>query len=272
MKRILLLAFMLIIYKANAQHQLVKIWETDTVWKVPESVLPDKTGKFLYVSNIDGGSAAKDGKGSIGKLGLDGTVIAVDWVSGLNAPKGMGIWKDKLYVADVDEVVMIDVKKGSIEKKIPIANATFLNDLAIGPNGEVYVSDTRAKKIFVLKNETPSLFIDSLQSPNGVMVKNGELYFLDAGSLYKYVPQQKPIKIAEGMEASTDGLEALGDDFIVSCWVGTVYYVFKDGHKEKLLDTRDQKSNTADIGFNATKKIVYVPTFAKNKIVAYQLK
>jgi hypothetical protein len=45
-----------------------------------------------------------------------------------------------------------------------------------------------------------------------------------------------------------------------------------DGTKQNLLDTREQKINTADIGYDAKNRIVYVPTFWKNKIVAYELK
>jgi hypothetical protein len=80
-------------------------------------------------------------------------------------------------------------------------------------------------------------------------------------------------KIADGMESSTDGLETInGQDFLVSCWVGAIYYVKEDGSKEKLLDTQAQKINSADIGFDPVKKIVYVPNFLQNRITAYQLK
>ena len=74
----------------HAQHQLIKKWETDPVLKVPESVLYSAEDKLLYNSNIDGQPNEKDGKGSIGKVGLDGKVIQVDWVTGLNAPKRIG--------------------------------------------------------------------------------------------------------------------------------------------------------------------------------------
>ena len=61
-------------------------------------------------------------------------------------------------------------------------------------------------------------------------------------------------------------------DFVVSAWVGVVYYVKKDGTKTQLLDTRAQKLNTADIGFDKTRQIIYVPTFFGNSVTAYQLK
>ena len=74
------------------------------------------------------------------------------------------------------------------------------------------------------------------------------------------------------MDGGTDGIENVeGKDFLVSCWGGTVWYVKEDGTKTLLLDTREQKINAADIGYDAKNKIVYVPTFWKNSVVAYQL-
>jgi len=75
------------------------------------------------------------------------------------------------------------------------------------------------------------------------------------------------------MDESTDGVEQTTDgDFIVSCWNGIVYYVKQNGIKETLFDTRPQKISSADIGYDAQKKIIYVPTFFGKSIVAYQLK
>ena len=62
-----------------------------------------------------------------------------------------------------------------------------------------------------------------------------------------------------------------GKDFIVSCWSGVVYYVNADGTSQQLLDTREQKINSADIGYDRKNRIVYVPTFFRNTVVAYQL-
>jgi hypothetical protein len=75
------------------------------------------------------------------------------------------------------------------------------------------------------------------------------------------------------MDASTDGLERVqGTDFLVTSWIGIIYYVKSDGSIQKLLDTTDQKKNSADIGYDPVHRIVYVPTFFKNSIAAYELK
>src|SRR5690348_14100726 len=131
-------SFILATLMANAQeHQLVKKWETDTLLKVPESALYDAADKLLYVSNIDGQPWEKDGKGSVGKVGLDGKIIQVDWVKGLEAPKGLGLYKNKLYVADVDKVAVIDTRKAAIVQTIPIEGAQGLNDITVDPKNGV---------------------------------------------------------------------------------------------------------------------------------------
>jgi len=265
-------SFTFLSLSVSAQHQLTKIWETDSTLKVPESVLFDAGNQVLYVANIDGAPDAKDGKGSIGKVGLDGKIIATDWVSGLNAPKGMALVKNTLWVADVDEVVAIDIKSGQITKRVKIEGAKFLNDVAADAKGSVYVSDSQTKQVHKIDNGKSTVYLANLQGPNGVLVYNKDIYVLDNGTMNKVGKGKSLEKLAEGLEGHTDGIENVeGNDFIVSGWEGVIYYVKADGSHEKLLDTRDQKINAADIGYDAKKKIVYVPTFFKNSVVAYQL-
>jgi sugar lactone lactonase YvrE len=256
------------------QHQLIKKWESDTLFKVPESVLFDAGNNVLYVANIDGTDPwGKDGKGSVGKLGIDGKIISVDWVSGLNAPKGMGLYKGKLYVADMGNLVVIDIATGTISKTIAVENAQGLNDVTLDKKGVIYVSDSKGKKVFRVKKGKAKLFLDSLKGPNGVLMRGRELYILDAGGAYKVEKDKSLTKLADGMEGGTDGIENVsGNDFIVSCWQGAIWYINADGTKEKLLDTREQKKNTADIGFDPKTKTIYVPTFWKNSVVAYEVK
>lgn len=265
------------LFVSAQKHQLVKLWETDSVFKVPESVLFDANNKVLYVSNIDtvNGSDpwSKDGKGSIGKLSAAGKVIKVDWVPGLNAPKGMGLYHGKLYVADLTGLVVIDVAAGKIDKIIPVQGAEGLNDVSVDKNGVVYVSDSKAKKIYRVKNGVSELYLDNLKGPNGVLAHGNDFYLLDAGGLYKANADKSLTMLADGMEVSTDGVENVtGGDFIVSTWIGVVYYISADGTKEILMDGRPNKMNSADIGFDAATKTVFVPTFWRNSVAAYQVK
>lgn len=278
---IFLVVAILIFYQVDSQHKLVKLWETDSVLKVPESVLYDQQNKVLYVSNIDGEPWGKDGKGFISKLSLDGKVITKEWVTGLNAPKGMGLYKNKLYVADLSEMVVIDIAKGVIVSRLKVTGATGLNDITIAPNSILSVSDSKNKMVYTFPVDffkKLSLVLDStdLKGPNGLLAYNNLLYVLDAGSLYTYKSDKKTgkqfVEIANGMETSTDGIENVnGNEFIVSSWSGVVYYINADGSKQVLLDGRAQKINSADIGYNHAERIVYIPTFWKNTVAAYKL-
>ena len=257
----------------NAQKATVqKLWATDTILKVPESVLADDKENCLWVSNIDGAANGKDGKGSISKLSKTGTPINLDWITGLNAPKGMAKYKQELYVADLTELVVIDIKKGVIKNKIKVEGSVFLNDVTVNKNGAVFVSDSRTGKVHRIENGIVSIEVENLQGPNGLLSIEDQLLILDRGSLLSVTPGGAISKIMDGMDPSTDGIERVApNQYIVSCWNGIVYFVAAGAQKITLFDTRSEKINSADIGYDAKNKIIYVPTFLKNSVVAYQL-
>jgi hypothetical protein len=180
-----------------------------------------------------------------------------------------------LYVADMTEVAVIDVKTATIESKMKVPGAERLNDISISKKGVVYVSDSKGRKVFSIKKGNASLLLDSmsLKGPNGVLAHKKDFYVLDAGSLYKLNADKTLTKIAEGMEGGTDGVEVINKtDFIVSTWAGVVYYVKADGSKQVLMDGRSNKMNSADIGFDAKSNTVFVPTFWRNSVAAYSVK
>ena len=257
----------------NAQKATVlKLWATDTILKIPESVLVDDKENCLWVSNIDGAANGKDGKGSISKLSKTGTPINLDWITGLNAPKGMAKYKQELYVADLTELVVIDIKKGVIKNKIKVEGSVFLNDVTVNKNGAVFVSDSRTGKLHRYENNMVTIEVENLQGPNGLLSIDDQLLILDRGSLLSLTPGGTISKIMDGMDPSTDGIEKVApNQYIVSCWNGIVYFVAAGTQKITLFDTRSEKINSADIGYDAKNKIIYVPTFLKNSVVAYQL-
>src|SRR4051794_4759480 len=152
---------------SDNKASLQKAWETDTVFTTVESTLYDPNGNVIYTSNIEGDASKKDGKGSIGKLKPDGTVINAKWSTGLNAPKGMALLNGKLYVADVDELTEINQNDGKISKHYPVKGAGFLNDVATD-GSKVYVSDTKTGNVYVLDKGNVSTVAEGRENANGL--------------------------------------------------------------------------------------------------------
>ncbi|HET9474082.1 MAG TPA: hypothetical protein VFO82_09320 [Steroidobacteraceae bacterium] len=277
-KTLVTLGALLLAAAAQAQdankHKLTRVWESEATLKTPESVYFDGARRVLYVTNIDGEPWKADGKGSVGKVGLDGKVIAAEWVTGLDCPKGMALSEDGkwLYVGDCGGLAVIDVAAGKIKNKIAVAGG-LLNDV-VNDKGTIYASDSNGKKVYEFKDGKASVLLDDkvLKGPNGLQVHKGSLYVLDNDSLNR-VEKDKSLKVlASGMPGGADGLENVsGDDFLVSVWSGAVWYVNADGSKELLFDGKAVDTKTADIGWDPKTRTVYVPTFFRNTVVAFKV-
>lgn len=267
---------MLLVANLSLAQSLELKWKSDTLLRVPESVLYDAGRSVLYVSNIDGKSDGKDGEGFISQLTLDGKIKSLKWVTGLNAPKGLGMVKDKLYVADLTTLVVIDIPSGKITNRIEIEGAQFLNDVTTDNKGVVYTSDSNTGKIYVIKNDKAELYFESadFKRINGLLALKDGLYVADFGngSNYKVGSDKKLTKLAETSQGA-DGVVLVGkNEYLVSSWHGEIYYVNAQGESKKVLDTKDQKISAADIEYDPKTKTVFVPTFFANSIMAYDLK
>lgn len=267
---LLILLFAIHTWAFAQQPSIEKIWETDTTIAVPESVLPHK-GK-LYISLIDGKGWDDDKKGGIGIMSEDGKVFNIEFVKGLSAPKGMAIYKNKLYVADIKQLVVIKLNNGKVLNRITFPDAEALNDVTVDSKGAVYVSDSRKGNIWAVKKHKPELFLSDIKNPNGIKVINDELYYAEAGLLMKADRQKKITKIGE-IPHAIDGIEPVGNnDFLLTSWPGYFYYLYADGTSVLLSDTHQEGINAADLGFDPKEQIIYMPTFNAKKIVAYKLK
>lgn len=257
-------------------YKLEQVWATEALLKTPESVIHDEARDVLYVSNVNENPWEKDGNGFISKVSTKGKIIELEWVTGFSGPKGMAIMDNKLYVADLDEVGIIDVEKGEIIEKIKIEGASGLNDITPDLEGGIFISDSNGGKIFQIKDGNVSTFHnDSPGRPNGLFVHNGSLLvaFSETGEFLSYNLNTKEKSIIATEIGHGDGITPTNeaDTYIVSDWSGEVFIISKKGQKQSLLNTKDQEKNTADTWFIKDKNLVLVPTFFDNRIVAYTL-
>ncbi|MGB8163509.1 MAG: hypothetical protein WCF14_00735, partial [Nitrososphaeraceae archaeon] len=143
-------------YQADAQQQVEhtkinKLWETTNDLKNPESVAYAPKQNVLFVSNLNGKPTEKDQNGFISKVSpSNGNISELNWVTGLNAPKGLAISNNnsKLYVSDITDLVEIDIDNGKIMKRFNAPGSAFHNDVVSDNQGNIYVSDTITNTIY----------------------------------------------------------------------------------------------------------------------------
>ncbi len=272
MKNLLFLIPLLgILIQSNAQ-KAVKIWETPATLDVPESVLFDDS--VIYVSNVGGNPTNKDTNGYISRLSPNGEILNQKWVVGLHAPKGMAVYRDLLYVSDIDRVAVIDRKTGKIVQFIDMPGTKFLNDVTSSSQGIVAVSDMMDNAIYLIRNNQAELFIKSeeLNRVNGLFWENETLYAGTANIIYRVDVDKKTLQKFIVGTGGIDGLERFASNkFIISDWTGKVQVVSSDAAAVEVLNVAAEKYNAADIDYCIKTKTLFIPTFFGNSVVAYRI-
>lgn len=269
----------------SAAAEPTRLWEA-TGFQQPESALPDTAAGIIYVSNVAGGPADRDGNGFISRLTLDGKVTDEKWVTGLDAPKGLALADGKLYVADLDHLVEIDVASGTIARRHKAEGARILNDVAADGEGRIYTTDWPGNAIWRLAGGTFEKWLESdqLNNPNGILVEGDKLVIAAWGTGMKAdFSVETPghlltVSLADKAVATLgsgtpvgnlDGLEPFdADTYLVSDWVaGKLFQISRSGEAKEVLSI---SQGTADIGFVPATRTVIVPLMVDGKVAAYK--
>ena len=266
--------------------------------KVPESVRYDAELDVFYVTNINGNPSKKDNNGFIARVKADSTGVMTMLVEGgkkgarLNAPKGMALRGDTLYVADIDMLRMFNKRTGEPigDGAVSFAaqNATFLNDVAAGPDG-IYVTDTGIRfdakgdithpgvnRVFKVVGRTVTEVAkgDSLMNPNGIAwdASSNRLVLAPFGgpNLQALAPgQSAPTNLASG-PGGYDGIEVLANgNLLVSSWTDSTVHVVHGG--THMMPLVRNVSAPADIGVDTKRNVVAVPRFNDGKVEYFRI-
>jgi hypothetical protein len=272
---------------------LTPIWDLKGEFAAPESAYYHAPSNSVFVSSINGQILDKDGNGYISRLSPDGKVISAKWVTGLNAPKGLRSVGNTLWVADIDEVVGMDIGGGTITSRVKVEGATFLNDLATGPDGTVYTSDSSGLRIYATKDGKSSVFVegaDVVEQPNGLLVDGPRLILgtigpapqpgaapgrgrgaAPSGHLYAFdlKTKQRTLVTSEAV-GGIDGIEPDGSGgLLVTDVIGQrLLHVAKSGQVRVLAKF---SAGGADFGYIGAKRIAIVPFLFNNSVAAYDL-
>ncbi|HUF35668.1 MAG TPA: hypothetical protein VMN37_06940 [Gemmatimonadales bacterium] len=259
----------------------------------PEAARWDPDLNLWFIANVNGGPGAKDNNGYISRLTPEGGIDSLKFIAGgrnrvtLNAPKGMAIVGDTLWVADIDAVRGFNRKTGAPVASIPVPGAMFLNDVAVGPDG-IYVTDTGilfgadgqmthpgpdAVYKIAGRTVTTAVTFDGEPGPNGITWDSGGRRFIIVpftnNAISAWAPGDSvPQKIGEG-PGMQDGVEDFGAGrFLVTSWADSSLSLLTDGRMTRLAGNLP---GGADLGYDPASGRVVVPQLTENKVQVFQI-
>lgn len=278
---------LLLINTAFADSERLELaWELEG-FKNPESAVYDPRLNIVYVSNVNGSPNEKDDNGFISIVSVNGNLLNEKWVTGLNAPKGLAVFEHTLYIADIDELVAINIDNGRIIKKHKVDDARFLNDVDVDSDGNVYVSDMVLNRIHKLSGNDFSIWIESekLENPNGLHFTEDDIIVGSWGKMTDGFATEIPghlkrislntkslSSIGEGTPVGNlDGVEGSDETgFYVTDWMnGALFHISSKGKAVKILDFNQ---GSADLELIEKKNLLIIPQMKENKLFAYKIK
>jgi sugar lactone lactonase YvrE len=273
--------------------------KTITGFQTPESVKWDSASGYWFVSNINGSPAAKDGNGFISRVTKDGTIDSLHFIASgrngvtLNGPKGIAIIGDTLFVADIDVIRAFNKSTGAPIHSWDVSKqgAKFLNDAAVTPDGDVYVTDTQiafgangsvshtgTDRIFMISRDRKSAGIaiqsDSLGRPNGLTWDGRNNRFIvvafGANAIHGWAPGSKDVTTIATGPGQFDGVEVARDGrVLVSSWTDSSVSAINGSTMSHIVTGVEAP---ADIGLDPARGVLAVPLFNKGAVELWQLK
>jgi hypothetical protein len=260
-------------------------------FSTPESVIHDSVADVYFVSNISGNPSAKDNNGFISRLRPDGTIDSLRFVSGgrngvsLHAPKGMAITGDTLWVTDIDVVCGFNRVTGAAVATVTVGSrARFLNDLAVGPDGSIYATETGIRispegaleptgldAVFRIQGRRVTVAVrdSGLSAPNGITWSGGRLLIASArdSALHAWTDGGTLERIGS-TAGGADGLDVLADGRIIgSSWADSTVSVVGDSVYRLISGL----VSPADFGLDRRRGHLVVPLFQADRVEIWRL-
>ncbi len=250
-------------------------------FSTPESALYDQEGDLYLVSNINGTAGAVDDNGFISRVSPEGVILEAKWIDGadaavvLNAPKGMGIFQDTLFIADITAVRKFHRITGAHVGDIEIDGAVFLNDITVDAEGRTYVSDSSGGIVYRIEtDDTYRAFTkgNPLPSPNGLAARGDDLWIATDTEILRLDKNAEVVSTTAVPTGFLDGLVVLADGrLIVSSWDGECVYI-STTPDSAFVQLFSNLSGAADIGFDTFRSRVLIPMLTEDTLQIRLLK
>ncbi len=276
--------FIILIFNCSKSYSFQIKWVIDGL-NEPESAVYDKNTNAIYVSSINGDPLQLDKNGYISKISVNGQILEKKWISGLDAPKGLAVFKKFLYVSDVNKVWKISLEDKKKEF-FSVNDPGFLNDIAIDKNGDIYISDMFKNRIYRIKNNKLSIWKQSklLDSPNGLLIEGNFLIIASWGKIkdgFKTLVKGKLIKVnlktreikkffSTRPVGNLDGIvfnKNMG--YLVTDWVsGKLLTIDKKGI---VINSKNVNKGSADLEILMHKDLILIPMMQNNNLSAFKI-
>ena len=260
-------------------------------FSTPESMVFDADQRVWFVSNINGSPSGKDGNGFISRLTSDGVIDSLHFIQGgrggvsLDAPKGLAITGDTLWVTDINVLRGFNRKTGAPVATIEFGRrALFLNDIASAPDSALYLTDTGIiiadsmthpgpDRIFRVKGRTITVSAEGahLQGPNGIVWDDAEkrLIMVPFGGTTIFTGKEGSGAIPMGVgPGQHDGVVVLDGRILVSSWADSSVSAVGPTGATKVISG---VPSPADIGLDAAGRRLGIPIFTENRVEIWKL-
>ncbi len=264
----------------------------------PEAVRYDPELDVWYVASFGEGEVSplgKDNNGSIARYKGDGSPDSVRFIAGgrgravLNAPKGMVIVGDTLWVVDIDAVRGFNRRSGAPVATINVRGAKFLNDVAVGPDGALYLTDSglgpdpktglghpgpdRIYRIGADRKATVALQDTALAAPNGITWDSAGRSFVVVPffgqQMVRWAPGDSAVQPLATGKGQHDGVEPIGNGrLLVTSWADSSLNVVEGGRLTRLMGG---VPSAADIGWDAKRRRAGVPLLMEGRVEIWEL-
>ncbi len=255
---------------------VTKLWETPAEIPSAESAVFDPARSVFYVSAYDAANPdPSPGRQFLTRLGPDGRIETLRWVDGLTHPTGLVLDGGTLFAVEPTGVAVIDVATVKVRERIPVPGAVMLNKAARSADGALFVTDSRKGVIWRLADGRAEEWLTGLLRPNALHIRGGTLFVgtngdgavrsidlatRDARTLARFGPG-----ILVGLTSDDAG------NLLVSQVEGRIFRIAPDGTVTRLLDTSVPGKGTCNFAFVPDRRLLVVPTWTGNTVVAYLL-